>query len=636
MFIPQVEENINTREMISQWRGYNHHYAISMGEFYDMDNMTCDDFPIMTARDIRPTLLNAVHGFRGMLYTDSKLCYLDGNTFHYGSWMIDLSDLVDGTAQEVVWDENFVDEPDAEPIIWTEQNLIRYGMYILIMGGASPMNVWVKLSSSAEERKAGVITNSFESGTGLKVLYSLSKQDGSDYENLTVSGTAPVSPNEGDYWLNNTEGEVGLNVYLNSSWQPVASCYIRIEIQEKNQSDQWETIDSGFDELFRVDDVVFMNSATVSDINDGSVLQAVTSEYIVVIGIMDSATKDETTSTGYRFKIDMKIPRLDYVCADKNRVWGCHYGMSAAGEQINEIYCSKLGDFRNWYSYQGLSTDSYSATIGVPGQFTGCISFGNYPVFFKESCIIRIFGNYPAEYNVDVKDARGVQAGSHKSLAIVGESLFYKAPGSIMVYDGSLPRSISDALGRDSYYDGVAGVCGSKYFIEMSNTMGGHRLFVFDSEIGLWTKESHLGLLGFSGANDGRLFGFTNNDVFGFGIPDNELYLNKKVSEEYVSWFVESGDMGLDIPEFKRVNKFTLRAFIPSLSEVMMDISYDDKPFEPIGDIRGLQETMTFVINVVPYRCDHYRIRLHGHGKVRLYSLAIGYESESDEYEYKN
>ena len=286
--------------------------------------------------------------------------------------------------------------------------------------------------------EAGSMTSKFVSEAGVTVTYTISKQDGSDYDSVVAQETAPENPSEGDYWLNTTEGSEGLNVYVQSSWQPVPTCYIRIEIEG-----------AGFDDYFTTEDVINLNSATVQDINNGSLIQAISEDYIVVIGLMDAVTKTETTSAAYKLTIERVLPELDYICADKNRLWGCRYGYDSRGDLINEIYASKLGDFRNWYSYQGLSTDSYAATIGIPGQFTGCISYGGYPTFFKENAIIRVSGSYPAEYNVMQMEARGVQDGSHKSLAIVGEALYYKAPGGVMVYDGSLPQMISAEFGRE-------------------------------------------------------------------------------------------------------------------------------------------------------------------------------------------
>ena len=619
MFMPEVEENLNTRDMISQWRGYNHNYSIGMGEFYDMENMTCDDFPIMMARDVRPTLLNALHMFRGILYTDSALAYLDGNTFHYKSWMLDLTPLFAGEANVVEYDPEFEDHPEEHQIIWSDQTLIRFGTFVLIF----PLKVWVDINA----RSAGLIESHFEAATGKTITYTISKQDGSDYQNVVAQTTAPTNPSEGDYWLNTTSGSEGLNVYLDSSWQPVPTTYIRIELTGAN-----------FDDYFEVGDAINLNSVAVPDINNGSIIQAISSNYIVVLGLLtNNVSVTETTSSGWTLEITRIVPTLDYICSDKNRLWGCRYGYDSHGNLINEIYASKLGDFKNWQSFQGLATDSYTATIGVPGVFTGCISYGGYPTFFKETAIIRVSGNYPAEYNVMQMDARGVQDGSSKSLAIVDEALYYKAPGGVMVFDGSLPRLISEEFGRNVYhYDGIAGVGGSKYYLEVTNPQGGHRMFVYNTQLGIWTKESPIRAEAFSGANDGRLFCYTHTSIFGLGLTDNELYTNKQVGEEYVSWFLETGDMGLETPEFKRISKLTFRAYIPTYSEISVDISYDDKIFEHVGDIRGFQETMTHVLHLTPYRCDHFRLKLTGHGRVRFYSLVITSEAESDEYEYKN
>ena len=109
-------------------------------------------------------------------------------------------------------------------------------------------------------------------------------------------------------------------------------------------------------------------------------------------------------------------------------------------------------------------------------------------------------------------------------------------------------------------------MCGTKYYLEVTNAQGGHRMFVYDSQYGLWTKESHLSALAFSGSLDGRLFAFTYQSVFGMGLSDNELYTDKQIGEEYVEWYLETGDMGLEIPEFKMVSKLTLRAFRAELS----------------------------------------------------------------------
>ena len=101
--------------------------------------------------------------------------------------------------------------------------------------------------------------------------------------------------------------------------------------------------------------------------------------YIVIAGIIAqhmSALKEGTV------RVKAEVPDLDYVCEANNRLWGCKYGMEN-GAVVNEIRASKLGNFRQWKNFMGLSTDSYTVSVGTDGPFTAAVSQRGYPVFFK-------------------------------------------------------------------------------------------------------------------------------------------------------------------------------------------------------------------------------------------------------------
>lgn len=67
----------------------------------------------------------------------------------------------------------------------------------------------------------------------------------------------------------------------------------------------------------------------------------------------------------------------------------------------------------------GLNTDSYAVTVGAPGRFTGAVTFLGYVLFFKEDCLLKLFGTKPSNYQISQTNCRGVQQGSEKSLVIV-------------------------------------------------------------------------------------------------------------------------------------------------------------------------------------------------------------------------
>ena len=47
----------------------------------------------------------------------------------------------------------------------------------------------------------------------------------------------------------------------------------------------------------------------------------------------------------------------------------------------------------------GLSTDSYYGNLGTDGKFTGAITHMGYPLFFKENCLHKVYGDYPAQFH---------------------------------------------------------------------------------------------------------------------------------------------------------------------------------------------------------------------------------------------
>jgi hypothetical protein len=206
------------------------------------------------------------------------------------------------------------------------------------------------------------------------------------------------------------------------------------------------------------------------------------------------------------------MPDMDFVIESQNRLWGCRYGASYQGMKydaetgglkkfygayVNEIYCCKLGDFKNWQSYQGIASDSYAVTVGTDGYFTGAVTHLGYPIFFKENYMHKIYGNYPANYQVQTTACRGVQKGCAESIATVNEVLYYEARSGVVGYDGSLPQEISSALGDEVYDKAVAGYLGNKYYISMRDAEGAYHLFVYDTKKAAWHREDNAEVLAF-------------------------------------------------------------------------------------------------------------------------------------------
>ena len=345
-------------------------------------------------------------------------------------------------------------------------------------------------------------------------------------------------------------------------------------------------------------------------------------DFIVGVGIIDQMAV-QTTEDG-AITVTRTMPNLDFITESENRLWGCRYGVAANGEVVNEIYACKLGDFKNWNCFMGLSTDSYAASCGTDGQFTGAITHLGYPLFFKEDCVHKVYGNFPSNYQIQTTVCRGVQKGSHNSLAIVNETLYYKSRNGICAYDGSLPVEMSYALGNEVYSDAVGGAHGNKYYVSMKDLSDEWHLFVYDAAKDLWHKEDSLRADTFcSCGNEMYCIEYETKDIvtlLGSGIE----------STEDVVWMAETGVLYLSYPDMKYISRMTVRMSLGIGAECSIYAKYDeDAEWVPLYSVTGTS-LRSFPVSIRPRRCDHMRLRFEGVGAAKIYTVTNTIEQGSD------
>ena len=530
------------------------------------------------------SLLKNNRNIRGIHLKDNKLAYMIGNCLYFNNVKYDMT--------------SYMPDPTDD---MSRQQIISYGAYILVF----PLGLYLNTKNPADRGYLGAKWT----GKNVAMTYSLCNRDGSAIT-ATVSSDAPDTPAAGDYWLCTQSDAPGLYMWSSStsSWEAVLTTYISITATDADFS------------AFKKGDAVFMNTK-LENVNNGSIIQAVGTDYIVVTGIMNVATDTETID----FTMERVIPKLDYVCVSNNRVWGCFAGSIDGSTAVNEIYASALGDAKNWNTFEGTAADSYRLSMGSDGDFTGACTYQGYPMFFKENEIYRIYGTYPAAYQLHSFNCRGVQKGSERSLAVCGEYLLYKSIQDVCVFDGNSAVGISEPLGKELFYDAAAGSCMSKYYISMRNAKGEYGLYVYDMKKNLWMKEDNLDIAEFSYNNSGQLYGRRELELYGFGEAYEDVGLTSVPAEEFVSWFGELGPFGYEGANKKYPKRLSLRAMIPAKDEIKVSVSYDDAPYKTLLTIRGTGQIESTLLTLSTQRCDHYRLRLEGHGDVRIYSLTAEY-----------
>ena len=597
MRYPKLRVPQTSRQMVDTFKGYNHNLRIDDGEFFDMKNMTSDYYPVLSPRKKRG-LYASPESANGLIAKDS-LCYVDGTKFVINEYTVDMG---------------LNDEP---------KQLISMGAYVIIM----PDKMYINTKDLTD---FGKIEAAYPGIVGMDVTatYEMCKVDGTAYEEPTKSPVAPENPTNMQMWIDTSSVPHVLKQYSETQaiWQQIATTYVKIAAPNIAETfSQYDAvtirgIPEQITQLQEIDGQVCPLMAVYRDPGDTSEENPRaegTFDYVVIVGILDEAV----TATS-KLRLERSMPDMDFVIESENRLWGCLYGVAANGQVVNEIYASKLGDFKNWNCFMGLSTDSYAASCGTDGQFTGAITHLGYPLFFKENCVHKVYGNYPANFQIQTTACRGVQKGSERSLAIVNETLFYKARSGVCAYDGSLPAEVSGVLGNEPYSEAVGGANGNKYYITMKDASGDWNLFVFDTAKGMWHKEDDIQVTAFCSCR-GELYAIADGEIV-------TMFGSGEQNEADVEWMVETGEIGITSPDMKYISRLTVRLSMDIGAEVRFYAQYDFMDEWDELYVLNATSLRSFSIPIRPKRCDHMRLRIEGVGNAKIYSITKTIEQGSE------
>ena len=555
MQIPTLKQGNVSRENVTSFGGYHAGARIAEGEFAAMKNCTGDQFPLIATRRKRGVYA-APQKCNGLLAKDS-LCWVDGSKFVMNGYETEL---------------HLTDSP---------KQLVSMGAYVIIFPDKKYINT-ADLSDSgnleAEFTSAGTVKFTPVDGDGKPLIPTYTQPE------------EPEKPENGALWLD-TSGAGALLQWSAGTgmWVSVDNTLVRISCPNMGVS-------------FRPGDGVQLTGVPAG-VETSGVIADCGRDYVTVPGLLEREASLDTPVTVGRY-----LPLMDMVLECGNRLWGCRYGLNRAGAVVNEIYASKLGDFRNWNCFQGVSTDSYCVSLGNDGPFTGAVQHLGYPVFFREDCIHRLYGSTPATFRLQTTPCPGVQRGCSQSLARVGQMLYYKSPNGVCAYDGAVPVTVSQKLGVMPCTRAAAGALGDKYYICFHEEESTGQLWVYDTARGLWHREDDTRVRWFCTCRD-DLF-FVNGagqiiSVMGRGQP-----------EEEISWMLETGMLGTLTPDSKTLTRLNLRLELEQQAKVWVQYDGDDF-WTPVATVYG-SAGQCFNLPVAVRRCDRLRLRLEGTGFMRL------------------
>ena len=317
MFFPKLTAPPQQRVTADRFLGLDRRAGSVMGGMQDMENLWAGGYPALETRPARG-IVAAVKAPGGLVCRDAPV-WVDGTALYVNGVRTGLT-LTEGDKQ-----------------------LVSMGAYLLIWPDK-------KFINTQELTEFGGLEN--RTVTTGEVTISLCRSSGEALGSYSIGEEAPAAPGTGSLWMDTADGEPVLKRYDGTSWLEVEDVCTR-------------AASAGIGRGFRAGDGVTVEGCETEGVDGLHVLQAADDDWIV-LPVMCRTVGSQTAAV----TVKRAVPDMDFVVEQGNRLWGCKYGI-VNGEAVNEIYASKLGDFRNWNSFAGLSTDSYAASRGSDGVFTG-------------------------------------------------------------------------------------------------------------------------------------------------------------------------------------------------------------------------------------------------------------------------
>ena len=598
----------NTRTLLRAFGGLNETYSCTEAECSSGKNFSARNFPALSTRIPRRKLrtaapVNGMYHLNGLLVVEgTNLCY---------------------------------STDDAPQTVQTVENAVTDSKKVLVGMGTKIIIFPDKAAFDTKDLSVTPLAAAWTNGDADVVLTPCDAA-GKTYTVKNRGPKEPTDPADGDLFLKVVNSQVPyssesiLEIYSEASgnWSAIELNWCRIECKGIGADFAvWDTVtlsgvkddDGGYWKGLKGDRIVYARGEDWVQVRaepGGDYFYGTLTKSGDVIRWRSIDGKGSgLEGSPDPFRLERRVPDLDYLTECDNRLWGC-------SKAENAIYGCKLGDPTNWFSYRGIAADSYAVTVGSDGPFTGAATCMGYALFFKENTLHKLYGSKPSDFQLSSLRCRGVARNAARSLCVLNETLYYLSPDGVMAWDGSIPAKVSAALdaGRlANVKQAVGGALDGRYYLHVSRE-NEVRLLVYDTERGLWHEED---VCSFEMASTGGQLYLWDGRALWAADPSREAAGQRSEgTEQGVEFALTTGDLGLDSPEERYLSRLTLRLDAACRSRVTVEVSYDGGPWENAAALTVEGPRRNCDLHLVPRRCASLRLRLWGYGQITLRSLA--------------
>ena len=296
----------------------------------------------------------------------------------------------------------------------------------------------------------------------------------------------------------------------------------------------------------------------------------------------------------------------------------------------NEIHISYDNDITSekWQKYDvnGETTAECAQEITLldDGNFTGCINYRDYPIFFKENSMYILYGEY-TPFSLSRIDMVGCPYSD--TIAICNGALYFLSKSGVMEYTGGNLKLISQDLkpfANYSIYQRHTACADDRYYYIDD--------YIFDTYTRTWTKQKNS-------TSDGGSIYQEDFQLFPQCCFHGELYSTEQMSRSgggespvttetlYRSDSGKAAEWSFTTKQFheyeagkKLVSRLAIGFENTSATEMKIEVSVDKGTFQTVYTWDGTVDFAKEVPVILPY-CDYFQIRVSGKGKMIIHYI---------------
>ena len=327
------------------------------------------------------------------------------------------------------------------------------------------------------------------------------------------------------------------------------------------------------------------------------------------------------------------IPDFSDLCVSGERLYGTVGG---------EVYVSAVGSAFDWLSPDTDDKGPCHLIAAGEGDFTACLPWQGYVIFFKKDGICKLVGNRSKNYVLTEIPAPGIPEGMNKTLCEVGGALYYYGTAGVYRYTGGYPETIGRPWGGANlfgvpearYVSGVGGTDGMAYYVSLKTAEGTGRLFLYDPAAARFYAEDNLcpvatlttpGFL-IMQTSDGRIL-LTASDGRRAGMAAAELEL-VGASAQLIAMRPDDGG-------YWRPLAVTIRATAPEKATLTLKAAFSDGSIGldatpdravTLGQVSGAMVDRRLVFPMVVAPCDGVVLFLEMSGEWEIGEISLACE----------